>query len=88
MRTGRFHAAHPGFYSDFECATDINAARDIIVFHDIRVKSGYAGAGFQAAGDVIPDVDPHDAFMDVILTSYWPPMRDAMLAYLERGNHA
>ena len=82
MRTGRFHAAHPGFYSDFECATDIEAARDILVFHEIRAKSRYAGPGFQAAKDAIPDVDPHDAFMDVIPTGDWPPMRDRMLAYL------
>ena len=41
------------------------AERDIIVFHGIRMKSGYAGPGFSAAKDMIPDIDPHDAFMDV-----------------------
>ena len=82
MRTGRFHAAHPGFYSDFECATDIPLAKDIIDFHRIRVASDYEGVGFKAAKYYIPDVDPHDAFMDVIPEGNWPPMRDAMLKYL------
>lgn len=76
ITTGRFNEHYPGFYSDFECCTDVDI-KDVLVLHGL--VRHYHGPGFILAKYVVPGVEEHDQYNDCIPVTNWP----AMKAYIE-----